>query len=139
LFCYEWHPFTTDVAGPMVAVEELTISLQHWERVVGAEFLVTDRSVLGAAESATFATSQRIPAILRPASTDQVQECLRIANRFGTPVYPISSGKNWGYGSRVPPVDGCTILDLSRLNRIIDFQEDLGYVTVEPGVTQRQL
>ncbi|MBV8476021.1 MAG: FAD-dependent oxidoreductase, partial [Acidobacteria bacterium] len=90
-------------------------------------------------EVATFATWQRVPAILRPANRNQVQECFRIANRFGTPLYPISSGKNWGYGSRVPPADGCSILDLSRLNRIIDFNEDLGSVTVEPGVTQRRL
>jgi len=68
-----------------------------------------------------------------------VQECLRIANRYGIPVYPISSGKNWGYGSRVPAGDQCVLLDLSRMNRIADFSEDLAYVTVEPGVTQRHL
>jgi 4-cresol dehydrogenase (hydroxylating) len=39
----------------------------------------------------------------------------------------------------VPPADRCALLDLSRLNRITAFDEDLGYVTVEPGVTQRQL
>jgi len=31
------------------------------------------------------------------------------------------------------------LLDLSRMNRILDFSEELGYVTVEPGVTQAQL
>src|SRR5205823_2405790 len=31
------------------------------------------------------------------------------------------------------------LLDLARLNRIIDFDEELAYVTIEPGVTQRQL
>ncbi len=31
------------------------------------------------------------------------------------------------------------LLDLGRLNRILDFDEALAYVTVEPGVTQRQL
>jgi 4-cresol dehydrogenase (hydroxylating) len=30
-------------------------------------------------------------------------------------------------------------MDLSRMNRIIDYDEELAYVTVEPGVTQRQL
>ena len=58
---------------------------------------------------------------------------------FGVPVYPISSGKNWGYGSRVPAADGCILLDLGRMNRIVDFNEELAYVTVEPGVTQAQL
>jgi 4-cresol dehydrogenase (hydroxylating) len=31
------------------------------------------------------------------------------------------------------------LLDLGRMNRIVDFSEELGYVTVEPGVTQSQL
>lgn len=119
--------------------DKLTLSVKHWEQLLGAEFVQIDRPALQRAEAATFATTQRILAILRPANREQVQECLRIANRFGTPVYPISSGKNWGYGSRVPPADGCAILDLSRLGRILDFNEPLGYVTVEPGVTQAQL
>src|SRR5262249_23872360 len=33
----------------------------------------------------------------------------------------------------------CVLLDLSRMNRILDFNEELAYATVEPGVTQRQL
>jgi 4-cresol dehydrogenase (hydroxylating) len=91
------------------------------------------------AETATFRTEQTIPLILRPRTREEVQECVRDANRAGVPVYPVSSGKNWGYGSRVPPADGCALLDLSGLNRILDFNERLGFVTVEPGVTQRQL
>ena len=31
------------------------------------------------------------------------------------------------------------LVDLGRLNRIVDFNEELAYVTIEPGVTQRQL
>ena len=31
------------------------------------------------------------------------------------------------------------LIDLARLNRIVGFDEDLAYVTLEPGVTQRQL
>jgi 4-cresol dehydrogenase (hydroxylating) len=119
--------------------DKLALSLQHWRQALGAEFVETDRLTLLTAEVATFATSQRIPAVLRPADRIQVQECFRIANRFGTPLYPISSGKNWGYGSRVPPTDGCAILDLGRLNRILNFNEELAYVTVEPGVTQGRL
>ncbi len=114
-------------------------ALGEWEKVVGKEHVITNAASLAAAETSTFATRHRIPAILRPASRAEVQECLRIANRRQTPVYPISSGKNWGYGSRVPASDGCALLDLGRLNRILDFSEELAYVTVEPGVTQAQL
>jgi 4-cresol dehydrogenase (hydroxylating) len=114
-------------------------ALRDWIAVVGPEHVSTGDSELGQAETATFATTRHIPAIVRPANRDQVQQCMRVANRRQMPVYPVSSGRNWGYGSRVPASDGCTLLDLSRMNRIVDFNEELGYVTVEPGVTQAQL
>lgn len=114
-------------------------ALERWAQVLGPEYVSGDPRLLREAGTATFATTQRVLAVLRPRDRAQVQECLRAANHFGIPLYPISSGKNWGYGSRVPPADGCVLLDLGRLTRILDFNEELGYVTVEPGVTQRQL
>jgi len=113
--------------------------LLEWAKVIGPANVITGEGPLHEAETGTFATGHRIPAIVRPGSRQEVQECLRIANRSGTPVYPISSGKNWGYGSRMPAADNCVLMELGRMNRILDFSEDLAYVTVEPGVTQAQL
>jgi 4-cresol dehydrogenase (hydroxylating) len=112
---------------------------RHWSDIVGPDHVITSPSQLRAAETGTFGTGHRIPAIVRPGSREEVQQCLRVANRFTVPVYPISSGRNWGYGSRIPATSGCVLLDLGRMNRIVDYDEDLGYVTVEPGVTQAQL
>jgi 4-cresol dehydrogenase (hydroxylating) len=114
-------------------------AMSQWESVLGQENLITGVEHLRAAATATFPVNHRIPAILRPATREQVQQSLRIATKFGVPVYPLSTGKNWGYGSGVPASDGCVVLDLSRMNHILDFNEDLGFVTVEPGVTQGQL
>lgn len=106
-----------------------------WRSALGDEYVVTERSACSEAEAATYAASQKISAIIRPGSREELQECLRIANHFQTPVYPVSAGKNWGYGSRVPASDGCVLILLDRLNRIVDYDEALGYLTVEPGVT----
>lgn len=114
-------------------------ALVEWRGCLGAENVVTDRPALAAAATTTFATRQTIPAILRPGTRAEVQACLRIATRFRVAVYPVSSGKNWGYGSAVPTRTETAILDLSRMARILDFSEALAYVTVEPGVTQAQL
>ncbi|MBV8906103.1 MAG: FAD-dependent oxidoreductase, partial [Acidobacteriia bacterium] len=127
------------VSGGPQPDSQLEQALERWSRVVGPEHVTRAGAELAAAETATFATAHRIPAILRPGDRGQVQACLRVANECRVPVYPISSGKNWGYGSRVPPRDGCVLLDLGRLNRILDFNEELAYVTIEPGVTQTQL
>jgi 4-cresol dehydrogenase (hydroxylating) len=113
-------------------------ALAAFRDAVGAEHVITDPAARAAAETATFATSQRIPAIVRPASRAEVEACLRVANRFHVPVYPTSRGKNWGFGSRVPVRDA-VLLDLGRMDRIVDFDETLGWITVEPGVTFAQL
>jgi 4-cresol dehydrogenase (hydroxylating) len=113
--------------------------LRQWERVLGPEHVVTEARRLNEAETATFRSDRRIPAILYPQAREQLQECLRIASENAVPVYPISTGKNWGYGSRVPASADCVLIDLGRMNRILDFNEKLAYVTIEPGVTQQQL
>jgi 4-cresol dehydrogenase (hydroxylating) len=113
--------------------------LLAWERVLGREYVVTEASKLNGAATATFFSYQRIPAILYPKTRKQLQDCLRIASDNAVPVYPVSTGKNWGYGSTVPTVNNCVLINLSRMNRILDFNENLAYVTIEPGVTQQQL
>jgi 4-cresol dehydrogenase (hydroxylating) flavoprotein subunit len=112
---------------------------EAFQLTVGSEFVITSPAQIASASTATFATTQRIPALVRPGSRTELQACLAIARRFSIAIYPISSGKNWGYGSRVPVTDGSVVVDLSRMNRILDFNEEMGWVTVEPGVTQQQL
>src|SRR5262245_20960035 len=84
----------------------LAEGLRECVRIVGAEHVVASPEALDLASTATFATQSRVHAILRPANRDEVRACVRVANRFRLAIYPISSGKNWGYGSRVPPRDG---------------------------------
>jgi 4-cresol dehydrogenase (hydroxylating) len=121
------------------STEPLTEALLDWKQVLSAPFVISDDANLAAAETATFATSQRIPVILCPASVEEVREIVRIANLHGVALYPVSSGKNWGYGSRVPIASGCALVDLRRMNRITAFDDRLGCVTVQPGVTQSDL
>jgi 4-cresol dehydrogenase (hydroxylating) len=110
-------------------------ALEAFREAIGAEHVRIDGAALAAAMTATFGTRARIPAVVRPGSREEVQACLRVANRFRVPVYPTSRGKNWGFGSRVPAADHCVLLDLGRMDRIVDFDEALAYVTVEPGVS----
>jgi 4-cresol dehydrogenase (hydroxylating) len=117
----------------------LAAALADWRAAIGPEHVLTDEATLREAGTATFATTQSVPAVIRPADRVQVQECVRVANKHKIPIYPISTGKNWGYGSRVPVRDGSVVIDLGRLNKIVDYDEKLAYITVEPGVTFRQV
>jgi 4-cresol dehydrogenase (hydroxylating) len=73
-------------------------------------------------------------AAVAPASTEEVQAILKIANEHRIPLWPLSRGKNMGYGGSAPRMSGTVMLDLSRMKRIIEVNEELGYCILEPGV-----
>jgi 4-cresol dehydrogenase (hydroxylating) len=83
------------------------MALEQWRTHLGRENVILDSVALRAAETATFETRVTVPAIVRPGNREDVQQVLRIANQWRIPVYPVSGGCNWGYGSRVPSASGC--------------------------------
>jgi (+)-pinoresinol hydroxylase len=74
-------------------------------------------------------------AAVAPQSTAEVQEVVRIANRYRVPLYPISTGKNLGYGGPAPSSSGSVVLDLKRMTRILAVDEATASALVEPGVS----
>lgn len=118
---------------------EFQKALEKFRQLLTAQYVITEAENLAASATATYPTDQKVLAIIQPSTKEEVQQCVLIANEYGLPVYPISKGRNWGYGSKVPVKDGSIIMDLSRMNRILDFNEKLAYVTIEPGVTLNQL
>jgi len=74
-----------------------------------------------------------------PKTVEEVQEIVRIANKFKQPIWPVSTGKNMGYGMATPATPGQIVLDLKRMNRILEVDPQLGTCLLEPGVTYQQL
>ena len=74
-------------------------------------------------------------AAVAPDSVEQVQAIVRIANRYRIPLYPISTGKNLGYGGSAPNLSGSVVLDLKRMNRVLEVNERNAFALVEPGVS----
>jgi 4-cresol dehydrogenase (hydroxylating) len=114
-------------------------ALEAWRLIVGAQHVHTTDDALRRAQTATFATSSRVVAVVRPRDSAQVGACLEIGCSLGVPLHPISRGRNWGLGSAVPPDPIAAVLDLGRLDAILSFDETQALVTVEPGVTFAQL
>jgi 4-cresol dehydrogenase (hydroxylating) len=81
-------------------------------------------------------TRRRVPWRIRPGTIAAVQEVVRLAARNGISLYPVSGGKNWGYGSWLPPEDETTVLDLSGLKVIDPVDRATAAVRIEAGVTQ---
>ena len=58
---------------------------------------------------------------------------------LSVPIWTISTGRNFGYGSAAPQSAGQVVLDLKHMNRILDVDPVLCTALVEPGVTYQQL
>lgn len=110
-----------------------------FKEVVGQEHVLTEPAALQRYGWCTIPVQREIPAVLRPSSVEEVQRIVQVASAHQISLYPISTGNNWGYGSAHPARDRSVIVDLGRLNRILEVNTELAYVVLEPGVTQRQL
>ena len=117
----------------------VSAAITAWNQVLGEHAVIAGVQALEPYTQSMCASAREVVAVLKPVSTEQVEGIVAIANQHRVPLYPISCGKQWGMGSRLPVKDGAAIVDLSGMNRIIEVNEQFHYAVVEPGVTQRQL
>lgn len=78
----------------------------------------------------------------RPMNRDEVVQKVKQARISGTPIFPVSTGLNWGYRAARADGHGAEVMDLSGMNRILNADEisvDHPVAVIEPGVTQGQL
>lgn len=119
--------------------DALDAACRAWQLLLGESAVSQSPDVLAHYGRTTLPDAPRPVAVIRVQETDQVTPIVQIAATHDVPLYPISRGRNWGFGDACPPTPGQVILDLSALNRILEVHEELGYAVVEPGVTQGQL
>ncbi|MCC6797809.1 MAG: FAD-binding oxidoreductase [Candidatus Hydrogenedentes bacterium] len=113
--------------------------VEAWRAALGADKVDDCAATLDRYARTTQPSATRPCCILFPSTTEEVQAIVRIASEHRTVVYPISRGRNWGYGDACAPANGAAIVDLGRMNRILDVNTELAYTVIEPGVTQGQL
>lgn len=76
-------------------------------------------------------------AVVHAGSVAEVQQLMRIAHASGTPVVPRGAGTGLAGGAIASP--GAIVLDLSRMNRILEISEADELAVVEPGVINGDL
>jgi 4-cresol dehydrogenase (hydroxylating) len=130
-------PGSAPAAGATpVRVEQ---ALAAWRDILGPEHVRADDATRDRYARTTGTQGTRPIAVCYPDTAAQVQAVVRMAAQARIGVYPISRGKNWGYGDACAMRDNQVILDLQRMNRILEVNAQLGYAVIEPGVTQGQL
>ncbi|MBK8575684.1 MAG: FAD-binding oxidoreductase [Elusimicrobia bacterium] len=113
---------------------QVTLFLEGCRAALGA-----DRVQWEGPENSTGTLPRTVVGVVEPATTGEVQTVVWLANHYHVPLFPISTGKNWGFGSAVPVKSGACLLSLRRMKRIREINLTFGYAVVEPGVTQGDL
>ncbi|GAB6060224.1 FAD-binding oxidoreductase [Desulfonatronum parangueonense] len=114
-------------------------AFQGWQALLGPERARRDQDVISLYSRCTLPAGTTPLGVVYPHTTREVQEIVAIARRTGISLYPISRGKNWGYGDACAVTSGQVIMDLAGMNRILEVNRELAYAVIEPGVTQKQL
>ncbi|HET7607856.1 MAG TPA: FAD-dependent oxidoreductase, partial [Gammaproteobacteria bacterium] len=125
---------------PGVSERDFARALTELRNAVGADWVFTSDEDLNLYRDAysPFKGEARDPvpsAAVAPTSVEQVQAIVRIANTHKIPLWTISTGRNLGYGGSAPAYSGSVIVDLKRMNRIIEVNDKAHYAVVEPGVS----
>ena len=106
--------------------------------IFGDERVLDEKKVLCEyARDQSFAPGRNPDFVVFPQSVDEIQRVIRLANETSTPVIPYSSGLNL-HGAALPDHGGI-VLNLSRMNNILEIDKNNWFVVVEPGVTYQQL
>lgn len=125
---------------PGVSAEDFATAIRQFEQTVGSEWVFTseeDVDLYRDAYSPFWGEPEepRVSAAVAPVAVEQVQRIVRIARAHRIPLYPISTGKNLGYGGSAPVLSGSVVVDLKRMNRVLEVDEKRAYALVEPGVS----
>jgi len=128
------------ITPPGLSAATFADGLAEMRSAVGGEWVFTEEADLHAYRDfySVFwdEPEERLAsAAVAPGSVEEVQAVLRAANARGIPVYPISTGRNLGYGGAAPVYSGSVVIDLKRMNRVLEVNEDTCSCLVEPGVS----
>ncbi len=127
----------TLVLPPDLSERSLEYALEAFRGVVGA-----DAVLVGGEETREFRDpfwhlawdDYEAAAVVQPATVEEIQAIVRIANERRVPLWTSSQGRNNGYGGSSPRVRGSVVVNLRRMNRVLEIDPELGFAEVEPGV-----
>ena len=76
---------------------------ERLQAIVGTQNVIVERSAVEL-ETRTCIPFRKIPDYLvYPDQAEQVRQIVTLAQELKVNVFPVSTGKNWGYGDATPP------------------------------------
>lgn len=116
----------------MIDAAKQSAAIAAIKGVVAADAVIDDKSALS-----RFGSPGAPPAaVVLPNSLDEIAAVMKAASGAGGMIQSIGNGTGPDRRRAMP---GVIVLDLQRMNHVLDVNADLAYCLVEPGVTYQQL
>jgi len=115
----------------------MKIDLEKLKDIVGEENVRDNIADLYVYSSDASVHSKLPDVVLRPSCTKEVQEIMRYANKNKIPVTPRGSGS--GMSGQTVPLSGGIILNMKKMNKILEIKPEDVLCKVEPGVVNDEL
>lgn len=133
---------TQAVLPPGVSKQTFEQAVKEFRAIVGDEWVFVTLDELAPYSRLMVPddlSAHQASGAIAPASVEEIQQILKVCNKYKIPLWTVSVGRNFGYGEALPATPGQMILELRRMNRILEVDPELGTALVEPGVTFKQL
>jgi glycolate oxidase len=116
-----------------------SVLIEALSRELPGDRLIVDPDVLDAIshDDAEWAPAGKAIAGVRARSEAEVQHVVRTCAELGAPVVPRGAGTGLSGGANA--VSGCVVLDLSRMNQVLEIDPDNLVCRVQPGVVNNDL
>lgn len=107
-------------------------------KILGKDNFLTDDYSRSLYAQDVFTKQLPALAVARPANADQLSDTLKIAKLHDIVVVPRGGGMSYTSGF-VPSKQETLVIDLGRMNEVLEINRDDMYVTVETGCTWKKL
>jgi glycolate oxidase len=139
------HPTRDAMTAPMQASHHSVAQLGGRQvvellgRVLPTDRIVVDHDVVDSLsrDQAAWAPVGRAVAAVRARNVDEVAAVVKACAELAVPI--VARGAGTGLSGGANAVDGCVVLDLSRMTSIVEIDRDNLIAVVEPGVVNDDL
>jgi FAD/FMN-containing dehydrogenase len=112
--------------------------IAEMQRLLGAQHVITDRTEREFYSQDVYRSGELPAAVIRPGSTEELAAVLKAIAPSGLPIVPRGGGMSYTDGY-LPKRANSIMVDMLRMDRVVEINAEDGYVTVECGANWKDL
>ncbi|HUX98081.1 MAG TPA: FAD-binding oxidoreductase [Candidatus Deferrimicrobium sp.] len=118
---------------------DMKFVVESLQNILGSDYVATDKEICYVYSRDCSIEKGFIPdVVIRPKTTEEVSKIMKLANEQKVSIYPRGAAASLVLMG-VPLKPNSIVMDLTRMNKIVELDEDSMSVTVETGITWGEL